>query len=153
MEHAAVVYFSQTGTTANAAAAIHQVVGGPLIELHRQPAYPTSYKALVAAAQAERDTRTVPALMPLTASLEDVTTVFLGFPSWWAQPPMVINAFFASEDLQGKTIVPFTTSVSSTIEESMATLQQLATAAGATVAPGLTATGNGDIDAFMAQYH
>ncbi|MGY5340371.1 flavodoxin [Levilactobacillus spicheri] len=152
MQRAAVVYFSQTGTTAHAANEIHRIVGGPLIEIHRQPAYPEDYAQLVTVAQQEREAQVLPTLIPLTASLDDVDTVFLGFPSWWAQPPLVIDQFLRTTDLRGKTIVPFLTSVSSTIAETQATLQRLAQHAGARLAPGVTANTPEVLQAFMAQY-
>lgn len=153
MQRTAVVYFSQTGHTANAAHRIHELVGGPLIKLQRQPAYPDDYTDLVAVAQRERDHQALPTLMPLTASLDDVDTVFLGFPSWWAQPPLVIVQFLATTPLTGKVIIPFTTSISSTIDESVPVLKRLTAQAGATLAPGLTANSIGDTDAFMAQFN
>jgi len=152
MQRAAVVYFSHTGTTANAAKEIHRITGGPLIALHRQPAYPANYADLVTTAQGERNAQHLPDLMPLTASLANVDTIFLGFPSWWAQPPMVIDRFLISTDLKGKTIVPFTTSISSTIDESMGTLNRLAREAGAKVATGLTASSADVTDKFMTPY-
>ncbi|WP_024747832.1 flavodoxin [Levilactobacillus namurensis] len=152
MQRAAVVYFSQTGVTANAATEIQRVLGGPLVELHRQPAYPENYSELVQIADKERTAHLLPTLMPLTTTLSDVTTIFLGFPTWWSQPPLIINQFFATTDLRGKTIVPFTTSVSSLIDESMGTLRSLAKKAGATLAPGLTANSREDTQNFIRQY-
>ena len=50
--------------------------------------------------------------------------VFIGYPIWWDQAPRVINTFIESHDLKGKTLVPFATSGSSGIGNSVAKLKQ-----------------------------
>ena len=36
-------------------------------------------------------------------------TIFLGYPIWWGEPPMIINTFLEKYDFVGKTIIPFNT--------------------------------------------
>ena len=50
--------------------------------------------------------------------------VFVGFPIWWYIAPTIINTFLESYDFAGKTIVPFATSGSSGIGETVANLKE-----------------------------
>ena len=40
-------------------------------------------------------------------------TIYIGFPIWWYVAPTIINTFLEQYNLEGKTIIPFTTSGSS----------------------------------------
>ncbi|MDT6952751.1 hypothetical protein RIU75_08385 [Companilactobacillus alimentarius] len=54
--------------------------------------------------------------MPDFSQYDEISLVFqLG----GGQPPMIIHSLFDTVDFSGKTIIPFTTSMSSTIDDSM----------------------------------
>ena len=36
--------------------------------------------------------------------------VFIGYPIWWYDAPMIIYSFLEAHDFSGKTLVPFATS-------------------------------------------
>ena len=57
--------------------------------------------------------------------MDDYDIIYLGYPIWWHYAPMAINTFIESYDLSGKTIIPFCTSASSGIEESVESLRVL----------------------------
>jgi hypothetical protein len=45
--------------------------------------------------------------------------IFLGFPIWANRAPSIIRSFLESQDFKGKTIIPFATSGSSPIDNSV----------------------------------
>ena len=50
--------------------------------------------------------------------------IFLGYPIWWDLAPRTVNTFIETADLAGKTVIPFATSGSSTIANSVAVLKK-----------------------------
>ena len=58
--------------------------------------------------------------------MEDYAVIFLGYPIWWGDAPKIISTFLESYDFDGKTIVPFCTSGSSSIGSSAEHLAALA---------------------------
>ncbi len=51
--------------------------------------------------------------------------IFLGYPIWWGDAPKIISTFLETYDFDGKTIVPFCTSGSSSIGGSVSDLEAL----------------------------
>ncbi|KRM54516.1 hypothetical protein FC18_GL000322 [Lacticaseibacillus sharpeae JCM 1186 = DSM 20505] len=123
--HTLTVYYSNSGTTATAANQIHQLVGGDLLEFKLAPSYPDDYQTLTQVSKEQIDQDVHPAITNLP-SLKKYQTILLGFPTWYHQPPMFINTFFEQEDLKGQTVIPFTTSMSSSISESTPFLTKMA---------------------------
>ena len=41
--------------------------------------------------------------------MDDYDTIFIGYPIWWYDMPMIIYTFFDEYDFSGKTIIPFNT--------------------------------------------
>ncbi len=124
-----VAYFSCTGTTGKVAEAIAETTGGTLYEI--TPATPYTAADLNWQNQQSRssvemaDSKSRPALggKPLEADKYDV--VFLGYPVWWDLCPRVVNTFIEKYGFSGKTVIPFATSGSSTITNSVRQLKQL----------------------------
>jgi len=149
MPDTVVIYFSVSKTTERAAQTLAKLLGADIAPLEPVTPYSDQYDQIVARGEREKDQALRPAIKPLPVNLKAYHTVYLGFPTWWANPPMVMTTFFETNDLAGKQIVPFTTSMSSTIADSQAVLQQLANAAGATLEPGLTANSTTAIREFI----
>ena len=59
-------------------------------------------------------------------SIENYDHIFIGYPIWWDEAPMVIDTFLESYDFSGKTIIPFCTSASDPIDNSLHIFQELA---------------------------
>jgi hypothetical protein len=76
-----------------------------------------------------------PAIADKDAAVGAYGAVFVGFPIWWYVAPTIVNTFLESYDFAGKTIVPFATSGSSGIGETVAGLRASVDAS-ATVAAG-----------------
>jgi flavodoxin len=147
-----IAYYSDSGTTALAAKAIHQLTGGRLVQLKPVKPYPTDYDTLTQVTKQEVEQRLVPALQPVLADITTTETVLLGFPTWYGQAPMLIASFFKQIDLAGKKVIPFNTSVSSTIHEGWSFLEKLATAAQADLRPGFTANSKAAIKQYLTAH-
>ena len=114
-----VVYFSHTGTTREVAAYLHEVVGGDLVEIIPETAYPEGYSAALDPAKAEQRENARPAINKPLESIDQYEVIYLGYPIWWGTVPMIINTFLESYDFTGKTVVPFATSGGTGIGQSV----------------------------------
>lgn len=131
-----IIYFSQTGTTKGAAKQIQKDTGADIVRIRPATPYPKGYNNLVRVANQERQNNIHPAIQQNIPNLSQYKTVLIGFPTWWQRPPMVIHTLFDDYDFQGKTIIPFTTSMSTPMSKSMPTMRQLGNADGATIKNG-----------------
>ena len=131
-----IIYFSMSGTTKAAAEQIQRDTGADIVRLQRAKAYPKGYDNYARVADRERRRNTHPAIKRNIPNLNRYDTVLIGFPTWWQQPPMVIHSLFDIYDFRGKTIIPFTTSMSTPIKASIPTMRRLAKADGATIKQG-----------------
>ena len=87
---------------------IHARVGGDLVRIVPDQAYPLAYNAAADQAKQEQNDNARPTFT-LDVDPEDYNVIFIGYPVWWYQLPMILDAFFETYDLSGKTIVPFVT--------------------------------------------
>lgn len=145
-----IIYFSMSGTTKQAAEQIQRYTGADIVRLQRAQAYPKGYDNYARVADRERRNNIHPAIKRNIPDLRKYDTVLIGFPTWWQQPPMVIHSLFDSYDFAGKTIIPFTTSMSTPMRDSMPTMRQLGQADGATVKNGFRyEDNNGQLKHFL----
>lgn len=115
-----IIYFTSSGTTKRAAEKIQQATQADIFELQAVEAYPKDYEAVVARGKKELDNKIHPEInQEKLPDFSQYDEIFVGFPTWWSQPPMIIHSLFDTVDFSGKTIIPFTTSMSSTIDDSM----------------------------------
>lgn len=83
-------------------------VGGDIAKIYPESDYPTVYDDVADKAKKEQDNDERPAFT-LDVNPEDYDTVFIGYPIWWYELPMIMDTFFDTYDFAGKTIVPFNT--------------------------------------------
>ena len=125
-----VAYFSATGTTAKAAKALANAVGGELYEI--KPAVPYTNADLNWMDKNSRSSvemnniHSRPELADTDAPVAGRDIIFLGFPIWWYMAPTIINTFLEHYDFSGKTIVLFATSGGSGLGRSAACLRSSA---------------------------
>ena len=131
-----VVYFSNSGNTEILANFIHNYVGGDIVALEPTVAYPEDYNDLLDVAQEEQQSDARPEFNDLNIDIEDYDTIFIGYPNWWGDMPMIIYTFFDTYDLSGKTIAPFNTSGGSGLSRTVETIRELEP--DATVTDGFT---------------
>lgn len=112
-----VVYFSWSGNTEEMASYIAEQTAGDLLEIEPKVAYPTDYNEAGDIAKVERDENTRPEIANLPASIDEYTTILVGYPIWWHTAPMIIGTFLENYDLTGKEVYPFTQSASMDTEQ------------------------------------
>lgn len=125
MTKSIIMYFSMSGTTGQAAQELQNLTSGQLFKIEPKVAYPTDYEDYTEVGKRQLDNQIEPELKEELPNLDEFDLVFLGFPTWWQQPPMIIHTVLNEEKLKGKTIVPFTTSMSTGIEDSVVVIKKL----------------------------
>ena len=78
-----------------------------------------------------------------TDNVEEYDTIFVGYPIWWDEAPAMIAIFLESYDLSDKTIIPFCTSSSDPIDNSLHIFHELCP--DANMLDGLRANDENDI--------
>ena len=105
-----VAYFSWSGNTETLAGMIQESTGGDLFAIAPETPYTDDYNELLDVAQSEQRDNARPALAAQVENWDEYDTIFVGYPNWWGDTPMLILSFLESYDCTGKTIVPFATS-------------------------------------------
>ena len=73
-------------------------------------AYPASYDECLDVATNEKNSDARPEFKNSDSlNLNNYDTIFIGYPIWWGNVPMIINTFLEKYDFSGKTIIPFNT--------------------------------------------
>lgn len=121
-----VVYFSLTGNTKKAADQIHQYTGAKEVRIIPQKAYPNNYERDTQIARREKESNARPAIKNSLPNLKKYKTIYVGFPTWWTKPSMIIHTLFEQYNFKGKMIVSFTTSGETPISSSMPVMRSLA---------------------------
>ena len=121
MSKSIIIYFSHTGenysvgnitvgNTAKVAQEIAAQTGAPTWEIKETDEYSkTSYNDCVSRAKKEKQQNARPAFVGEAPDLSQYDTIFLGYPNWWADAPMVVYTFLDKAKIDGKTILPFCT--------------------------------------------
>ena len=138
-----VAYFSHTGTTEGVAQTIAQLTGADLAEIQRAEEYEDLYEE----AEKEIQDGEHP---EITVSVDDISsydTIFVGYPIWWKEAPAMIVTFLAENNFAGKTIIPFCTSSSDSIDNSLHIFNELCP--DAQIAEALTANNTDDIEPWI----
>lgn len=116
-----VVYFSRTGeqygvgviekgNTAIVADMIVEQTGSDSFEiLPKNDNYPMTYSELTDVAKEEQDQNARPEIKDTLQNFDQYDTIYLGYPIWWGDLPMICYTFLESYDFSGKTIIPFCT--------------------------------------------
>ncbi len=127
-----VAYFSGTGTTRGVAQNIVTALGTDTATLHEiTAAQPYTAADLdctdpnCRAVTEQHDPDARPAISNRVSNMEQYDVVFLGYPIWNNDAPRIIYTFLESENLNGKTIVPFCTSGGSGIANSVSNIRGL----------------------------
>ncbi|MBR1627525.1 MAG: flavodoxin [Bacteroidales bacterium] len=119
-EKVLVVFFSQAGeqysvgnievgNTKIVADYICKYIGCNQFEIKAEKDYNMPYMKLIEVAKAETKSGELPAYKGKVENIDQYETIFIGGPVWWGTYPQVMFTFFKDYDLNGKTIIPFTT--------------------------------------------
>lgn len=104
-----VAYYSYSGNTRAAAQAVHQAVGGTLLEIKPAQEYPADYNRCVEQAKKECREGFCPPLATAIPDMSAYDVVFVGTPNWWSTMAPPVRTFLSQAKLSGKTVIPFVT--------------------------------------------
>ncbi len=111
------------GNTQYVAQLIQEMTGGDIFRILPQKPYPTNHRTLVDLAKEEQNQNARPAIAGKIENLASYDTIFLGYPNWWGDMPMILYTFLEQHDLSGKTIIPFCTHGGSGFSRTIQTIQ------------------------------
>ena len=69
--------------------------------------YTDDYDTLLDVAQQEQADNARPEVASQVESWDSYDVVFVGYPDWWSDAPMLIYSFLEAYDWEGKTLVAF----------------------------------------------
>lgn len=115
-----VVYFSRTGenynvgnvdvgNTAMVASYIKEYLKADSFEIVPIDKYPEKYDECTEVAQKEKDDNARPKIQGKINNFDSYDTVFVGYPIWWGDLPMIMYTFMEEYDFNGKNVIPFNT--------------------------------------------
>lgn len=104
-----IAYYSWSGNTRVAAEQIRKITGGTLFEIKTAKPYPAEYDACVEQAKKECRSGFCPELASKAGDLAKYDVIFLGTPNWWSTMAPPVRTFLTTENLSGKTVIPFVT--------------------------------------------
>ena len=118
-DKALVVFFSHAGdnyavgniavgNTKIVADYISDITGADLFEIKTNKYDGMAYRPLCDLAKQEQEDNELPEFEG-TVDVSQYKTIFIGGPIWWGTWPQVMFTFFNKYDLNGKTLIPFTT--------------------------------------------
>lgn len=131
-----VVYFSRRkgvynspnlkhGNTQLIAMDIQAKTKGDIYQIKPVKPYPNGYNATTKVAQREQDRNARPAIKGKLPNVSKYSTIFIGAPVWWGEYPMIVRTFMDKEPaLNGKTLIPFSTSEGSGLANFPETLRK-----------------------------
>lgn len=135
-----VAYFSWSGNTEKIANMIAEDTGADLFQIEPVEAYPEDYNAVVDQAKEEQAANARPELLHDVEAFQNYDVIFLGYPNWWSDVPMIMNTFMEAHDFSGKTVVPFCTHGGGGFGKSLSSVKAGTT--GATVLDGFEVSGS-----------
>lgn len=99
----------EVGNTKVVADFIKDYTHADQFEVVAEKSYDMPYNDLIKVAKEEQNKGEKPAFKGSVDNMSDYDVVFVGTPIWWGTFPQVMFTFFDKYDLNGKTIIPFTT--------------------------------------------
>lgn len=130
-----VVYFSRTGenynvgnvevgNTAMVASYIKEYLKADSFEIVPIDKYPDNYDECTKLASKEKDDNARPKIANKIDNFDSYNTVFIGYPIWWGDLPMIMYTFLEEYDFDGKTVIPFNTHAGSGDSGTYSTIQE-----------------------------
>lgn len=116
-----VLYFSATGTTKKIAERIAKESNSDIIEIIPKEEYKKEdldYNNNCRVNREQNDSKARPEIKN-TIDITKYDTIYLGYPIWWGTNPKIILTLLDTHDFTNKTIIPFCTSGSTGISESV----------------------------------
>lgn len=120
-----VAYFSWSGNTENVANSIAARTGTDIFKIVPAEPYTNDYDELLDIATKEKQDGARPEIADTIENFEQYDVVYVGYPNWWSDMPMILYTFFDSYDFSGKTIAPFCTSGGSGLSGTVNSIKEL----------------------------
>lgn len=131
-----ILYFSAAGTTKGAANRIKKATKGKMMAIKAAEPYTEEdldYSDEESRVTKEHETADSPAessvrpkisnLSAIKKAVKKADVVYIGYPIWWGEAPHIVYSLVENVNLKGKTVVPFSTSISSGLGSSGKHLQ------------------------------
>ncbi len=99
----------EIGNTALMASYIVEYLDSSSFEILPVNAYSTDYSIALEEASKEKEQNARPAIKNEPTNLEDYDTIFIGYPIWHGDLPMIMYTFLENYNFDGKKIIPFNT--------------------------------------------
>jgi len=120
MSKSLVVYFSHPdenynvgviseGNTKLLGDALASAINADVFEITPETPYPTEYQACIEKATEEGSKSARPTYIGEVDNWDDYDTIYLGYPIWWGDLPMIVYTFLENHNWSGKTLMPFNT--------------------------------------------
>lgn len=104
---------------------IQSQTGGEIFSIQTSVEYPGDGGELIDFAAEEQDDNARPELTSHIENLDEYDMIFIGYPNWWYDMPMVMYSFFEEYDFSGKTIIPFNVHNGSRFSSTIETIQEM----------------------------
>lgn len=117
-----VTYFSwsSSNNTKTMAEYIAEYTGGEIFRIQPKTPYTSNYNEALDVAQTEKSNKVRPELFEniTQEQIDGYDVIFVGYPVWWSDAPMIIYSFLEANDYSDKTVVTFATSGGSGLSDS-----------------------------------
>ncbi len=113
------------GNTQYMAYVIQDTSGADIFRIIPEVPYPTDHRTLVDLASEEKAQNARPTIQDTIKNLSEYETIFIGYPNWWGDMPMILYTFFDTYDFSGKTIIPFNTHGGSGFSSTISTIRRI----------------------------
>lgn len=113
------------GNTQYMAYVIQETVGADIFRIEPETPYPTDHDELVDLASEEQSDNARPAIKDTIDNFDTYENIFVGYPNWWGDMPMILYSFFDEYDFSGKTIIPFNTHGGSGFSGTISAIKEL----------------------------
>lgn len=119
-----VVYFSATGSTKRVALEIANNINADTFEITPKEKYTSedlnynNSNSRVSKEHNDESLRNVELEETTVPNWDDYDTVLIGYPIWWGIAAWPVDSFVKANNFDGKTVIPFCTSASSSLGDS-----------------------------------
>lgn len=113
------------GNTQYVAQVIKDNTAGDIYRIEPKKPYPLNHDTLVDQAKKEQNEKARPEIAAKVKDMDKYDVIFLGYPNWWGDMPMILYTFLEEYDLSGKAIVPFNTHGGSGFSNTIRTIEKL----------------------------
>lgn len=113
------------GNTQYMAYIIRETVEADIFRIEPETPYPTDHRTLVDLAKKEQNDNARPKIKETIKDFDTYENIFVGYPNWWGDMPMILYSFFDGYDFSGKTVIPFNTHGGSGFSNTVSEIKKL----------------------------